>query len=144
MQKEAKKLEVALTKLRSTMEAASAQRKALEQCVERARSAGAGATLSAAEVAQKKKLADQGKQLQKQIDVEQAAVDKADAAIAALQEQVLAAGGMKLRAQKSKLETLAETLACVQQQQTKIRGQSEIAEKAEAKLQARVGVRVRV
>ena len=59
MQKEAKKLEVALTKLRSTMEAASAQRKALEQCVERARSAGAGATLSAAEVAQKKKLADQ-------------------------------------------------------------------------------------
>ena len=118
------------------MEAASAQRKALEQCVERARSAGAGATLSAAEVAQKKKLADQGKQLQKQIDVEQAAVDKADAAIAALQEQVLAAGGMKLRAQKSKLETLAETLACVQQQQTKIRGQSEIAEKAEAKLQA--------
>ena len=118
------------------MEAASAQRKALEQCVERARSAGAGATLSAAEVAQKKKLADQGKQLQKQIDVEQAAVDKADAAIAALQEQVLAAGGMKLRAQKSKLETLAETLACVQQQQTKIRGQSEIAEKTEAKLQA--------
>ena len=31
MQKEAKKLEVALTKLRSTIEAASAQRKALEQ-----------------------------------------------------------------------------------------------------------------
>ena len=138
MQKEAKKLEVALTKLRMHLEAASAQRKALEQCIERARSAGAGAKLSAAEIAQKKKLADQVKQLQKQIDTEQAAVDKADAAIAALQEQVLAAGGIKLRAQKSKLETLAESLACVQQQQTKIRGQSEISEKAEAKLQASI------
>jgi structural maintenance of chromosome 4 len=138
MQKEAKKLEVVLTKLRMHLEAASAQRKALEQCIERARSAGAGAKLSAAEIAQKKKLADQVKQLQKEIDTEQAAVDKADAAIAALQEQVLAAGGMKLRAQKSRLETLAETLTCVQQQQTKIRAQSEISEKAEAKLQASI------
>ena len=63
---------------------------------------GAGAKLSAAETAQKKKLADQLKQLQKQIDIEQqTAVDKVDASIAPLQEQVLAGGGMKLRAQKN-------------------------------------------
>jgi len=47
------------------------------------------------------------------------AVDAADAKLEALQEKVLAVGGIKLRAQKSKVETLGEQLGGVRARLTK-------------------------
>lgn len=134
MQKEVSKLATQLKKLQMVVEAADKQAAALEQAAQRARSGGAA--LSPAEKAQAadldKKLATMGKRTAAQ----QAKVDAVDAEIAELQEQVLAVGGVMLRAQKSKVETLKGQSSGIQQQLTKARVQLEAAEKVAAKLEA--------
>ena len=137
LQKAIKAQEVAHKKLQMHLDSATTQRKALEERLERVR-ATAGTSLSAAEISQQKELAARAKELQKKVDAEQKAVDKMDAELATLQEQVLAAGGVRLREKKSRVETLREELACAQQAITKAKVSSESLEKQETKLKAAV------
>ncbi|EOD07120.1 hypothetical protein EMIHUDRAFT_198420 [Emiliania huxleyi CCMP1516] len=96
-----------LNALKSAMqlEAAAAQRAALEKRLDSARAASQP---SEAEVARLAELAKEIKALGKRVGEGEKKVGAADATLASLQEQVLAVGGIKLRAQKSKVETLGE------------------------------------
>ena len=74
---------------------------------------------SEAEVARLAELAKEIKALGKRVGEGEKKVGAADATLASLQEQVLAVGGIKLRAQKSKVETLGEQVSGLQQALTK-------------------------
>ena len=98
------------------LEAAAAQRAALEKRLDSARAASQP---SEAEVARLAELAKEIKALGKRVGEGEKKVGAADATLASLQEQVLAVGGIKLRAQKSKVETLGEQVSGLQQALTK-------------------------
>ena len=71
----------------------------------------------------------------KKVAAQRTKVEAADAAVEELQEQVLALGGIKLRAQKSKVETLNEQLAGIQGELTKKAVAREATEKGAEKLE---------
>ena len=124
-----------LKKLRMQIEAADATKAALEARVSRAASASG---LSKEEAGRMGELDKEMAKVGKRIADAKAKVDKADEKLAKLQEEVLALGGVRLRAQKSKVETLGEQLKGVEGRLSKARAQSEGSEKGVAKLEAAV------
>jgi len=122
-------------KLTMQLNAASTQRMALEQRLTRAQDAG---SLSGAEEQQKHALEHKLKEMQGKLGKQKSVVDVLDAALAKLQEEVLEVGGIKLRAQKSKVETLGEQLAGVQQAITKAKVEVEAQLKGEVKLESSI------
>lgn len=115
-QKEVKRANTAHQKLSLQLQAAAAQRAALADRLAGARTRGA---LSGAETRRLAELTDALGELGGRVAAQQRLVDAADARLGALQEKVLAVGGTRLRAQKSKVETLAESLAGLGQALTK-------------------------
>ena len=131
LQKEVSKQRTLLKKLSMQLDAAAEQKAAFEQRVKQTRGAG---QLTDDENARKEQLQEELRELQREGQKQQEVVSKADAALAVVQEQVLAVGGIKLRAQKSKVETLGEQLAGTQQSVTKAKVDAESRAAAEKKL----------
>ena len=121
------------TRLAMQIEAADGKKKDLQARV--ARSAGLGA-LSDDETKRLKELDAELKKHAAKVASAQAKVDKSDEDLAALQEQVLAVGGVRLRAQKAKVEGLGERLSGVEGQLGKAQAQAEGSEKSVKKLEA--------
>ena len=118
-------------KLQLHLDAATAQRAAL---VARRDGAASGTALDADEEARLKELEKQIAAADAKVGKQQAKVDKADAALATLQEQVLAVGGIRLRVQKDKVETLTSRLDGVSHELMKARADVDGMESASAKL----------
>jgi structural maintenance of chromosome 4 len=138
LQKDATKVATALKKLKMGIEAADTTKKALEERVERTKSAAAGTGLSKEEAKRQTELDSELKKLGKKVTECEAKVDKIDGELASLQEEVLAVGGVRLRAQKSKVETLGDQLSGVEARLNKAKAQAEGCEKVVAKGEAAV------
>ena len=106
-EKEVAKLGQAAKKLTMALDAAAATAAALTQKVG---DLSGGVSLSKEEEKRQKELGAELEKLNKKLAKEEAKLEAADAAIGALQEQVLAAGGVALRVQKAKVEGLHEAL----------------------------------
>lgn len=131
--KESKRVEVLHNKLAMQLEAAAAQRTALEQRLQSARDAS---ELGAAEVRRQRELEKELAAIAKHLAGQKKLVDAVDARLAVLQEEVLSVGGIKLRAQKSKVETLSDQLSGLRQSLTKTEVDLESRIAARDKLQA--------
>ena len=135
LRKEAKRAQTLHDKLALQLQAAEAQREALEERMAKVRSHCA---LSDAEQQRQVELTKVVKKLGKRVAEQRSLVEAVDSRLTALQEEVLAVGGTKLRAQKSKVETLAEQVAGLRQSLTKTEVNLESRTTARDKLQVSI------
>ncbi|KAL1511609.1 hypothetical protein AB1Y20_006403 [Prymnesium parvum] len=133
--KQSSSLATHAAKLRAQQAAAAAQQAALEAAASRARGEAA---LSGEEEARAAALEAELRRLAVGVGAARRGVEAADAGVAELQEAVLAMGGVKLRAQKSKVETLGEARRGVQEALGKARVQLEVARKSVEKVEKAV------
>ena len=133
LQREVAKVTTESKKLQVQMDAADATKAALEARLQRA--AGAG-ELTDAEKARADEIAAELSGLDKEIGKAAAKVEAADGVLAALEEEVMGLGGVRLRAQKSKVEDLQQSAKRVEDELSKVRATAETTEKSVGKLRA--------